>query len=118
MADRRGSGDGLVITLTCCLIGMFLLNEVAGIVWPSFVYVAVRALGIPMVALVDTVASLVVVIRPMQSTRTRIIGCLGIVVSLNIWAFQWLWSGALFGLHVVIGGPSRAFVVGMTRTRG
>src|SRR5258708_20338958 len=98
-------GAGLVIKLTCGLIAVFLLNEVLIVLRPSLVYAAVRAILIPMVALVDTVASFAVVVRLGQSRKTRIIGCLGLVVSLAIWAFQWFCSGALFAPRVATDGP-------------
>ena len=96
MARPVQKGAGLVIKLTFGLIAIFLLNEVLLVLRPSLVYAAVRTVLIPMVALVDTVASFAVVIRAGQSRKTRMIGCLGLVVSLAIWAFQWFWSGALF----------------------
>ncbi len=92
-----------MIKLTCGLIAAFLLNEVSGIIRPSFVYVAVRAVLIPMVALVGTFASFAAVVRQGQSRKTRIIGCLGVVVSLAIWAFQWFWPWALFGTSKAYG---------------
>jgi hypothetical protein len=103
MADQvQKKGAGLVIKLTFALLAVFLLNEAFIILKPSLAYAAVRAVLIPMVALANTVASVAVVVRPKQSPETRIIGCLGLVASLAIWAFQWFWSGALFGPRVGI----------------
>jgi hypothetical protein len=103
MADAAHARADLVVKLTCGLIAAFLINEIVFILWPSLAYAAVRTVVIPVVALVDAVASFTVVIRPRQSRRARTIGWSGVVLSLAIWAFQWFWPWALLGTSKAYG---------------
>jgi hypothetical protein len=96
VTNAVSQADG-VVKLTCIVIGVFILNEALLVAWPSFAYPAIRTVVIPMLALVDIVASLSVLLGRKRSKGARIIAALGFGISSIIWAFQWLGSGALFG---------------------
>jgi hypothetical protein len=89
-----------VVRLLAVQVLLFLLNESVVISVGRPVYGVMRMAVIPLLSVVVIIAGIFDLVRAPRTAPVQATAAGAILASLVVWAFQWLWPGALFGWFI------------------